>query len=108
MTKALISLLFMKCIFTSFGSISVPTVNLYKISFVNDSNSVSLMSSNEKDFWLINSKINRIIYLLSLLFVGFANLLYYKYSFINNVSILALITALLLVVVFFMQFLISF
>ena len=55
-----------------------------------------------------NSKINRIIYLLSLLFVGFANLLYYKYSFINNVSILALITALLLVVVFFMQFLISF
>ena len=58
MTKALISLLFMKCIFTSFGSISVPTVNLYKISFVNDSNSVSLMSSNEKDYWLIKSKIN--------------------------------------------------
>ena len=54
-----------------------------------------------------NSKINRIIYLLSLLFVGFTNLLYYKYSFINNVSILALITALLLVVIFFMQFLIS-
>ena len=29
-----------------------------KISFVKDSNSVSLMSSNEKDFWVIKSKIN--------------------------------------------------